>query len=156
MKLAFALFLGFSSAIAAQAQTVSLQELFGFSCPSIYTPCPDGKEPDALILASDGNFYGVAEYSNTATGGAGGGTIFKMTAAGQVTVLYTFPENQSTGLFPNGYAPDAIAEGSDGMLYGAASVGGMTSASAGTLWRISKTGTNFQVLERYCTSCASG
>jgi uncharacterized repeat protein (TIGR03803 family) len=154
MKFALALLFGLSSAIATHAQTVSLQELYGFNCTS--SSCPDGKEPDALILASDGNFYGVAEYSNAPTGVAGGGTIFKMTPAGQVTVLYTFPENQSTGLFPNGYAPDAIAEGSDGMLYGAASVGGMTSASAGTLWRISKSGTGFQVLERYCTSCASG
>ncbi len=142
------------TALAARAQAPSLQQLFAFACTS--TSCPDGKEPDALILASDGNLYGVSEYSNTATGVAGGGTIFKMTPAGQITVLYTFPENQTTGFFPNGYAPDAIAEGSDGMLYGAASVGGTTSASAGTLWRISKTGTGFQVLERYCTSCTSG
>jgi uncharacterized repeat protein (TIGR03803 family) len=154
MKFALAILLGFSSAFAIHAQTVSLQELYGFNCTT--SGCSDGKEPDALILASDGNLYGVAEYSNTATGVAGGGTIFKMTPAGQVTVLYSFPENQSTGLFPNGYAPDAIAEGSDGLLYGAASVGGMTSASAGTLWRISKSGTGFQVLERYCTTCTTG
>jgi|HubBroStandDraft_6_1064221.scaffolds.fasta_scaffold24081_3 uncharacterized repeat protein (TIGR03803 family) len=145
---------GLTTAALVHPQTPTLQELFGFNCTS--TSCPDGKEPDALILASDGNLYGVAEYSNTATGVAGGGTIFKMTPAGQIAVLYTFPENQSTGLFPNGYSPVAIAEGSDGMLYGAASVGGSTSASAGTLWRISKTGTGFQVLVRYCTTCTTG
>ena len=144
------------AATAVNAQSPTLHELFGFSCPSPFTACPDGKEPDALIVASDGNLYGVAEYSNTATGGAGGGTIFKMTPSGQVSVLYTFPENQSTGLFPNGDAPDAIAEGSDGMLYGAASSGGSTSASAGTLWRVHKDGTGFQVLVRYCTSCTAG
>jgi uncharacterized repeat protein (TIGR03803 family) len=142
------------TAFAVHAQNPSLHQLFAFACTS--TSCPDGKEPDALIVASDGNLYGVAEYSNTATGVAGGGTIFKMTPGGQITVLYAFPENQTTGFFPNGYAPDAIAEGSDGMLYGAASIGGSTSASAGTLWRISKTGTGFQVLVRYCTSCTSG
>jgi uncharacterized repeat protein (TIGR03803 family) len=154
MKYALALLMGLSSATGSLAQNVSLQELFGFSCTS--SSCPDGKEPDALILASDGSLYGVTEYSNTATGVAGGGAIFKLTPTGQITVLYTFPENQSTGLFPNGYAPDAIAEGSDGMLYGAASVGGMTSASAGTLWRINKNGSGFQVLVRYCTSCTAG
>jgi uncharacterized repeat protein (TIGR03803 family) len=154
MKYALALLMGLSSATGSLAQNVSLQELYGFSCTS--SSCPDGKEPDALILASDGSLYGVTEYSNTATGVAGGGAIFKLTPTGQITVLYTFPENQSTGLFPNGYAPDAIAEGSDGMLYGAASVGGMTSASAGTLWRINKNGSGFQVLVRYCTSCTAG
>lgn len=54
------------TATMVHAQTVSLQELFGFDCTS--TSCPDGKEPDALILASDGNLYGAAKYSNTATG----------------------------------------------------------------------------------------
>jgi len=154
MKLPLGLLLALSVTTAAHAQTLTLQELFGFNCTS--TSCPDGKEPDALILASDGNFYGAAEYSNTATGVAGGGTIFKMTAAGQVTVLYTFPENQSTGFFPNGYAPASIAEGSDGLLYGVASVGGPTSASAGTLFRLHKDGTSFQVLQYYCTTCSNG
>jgi uncharacterized repeat protein (TIGR03803 family) len=133
------------------AQTPSLQQLFAFNCTS--TSCPDGKEPDALILASDGNLYGTAEYGGT---NVNGGTIFKMTPAGQVTVLYTFPLNTTTGFYTNGYAPGAIAEGSDGMLYGIASSGGQNSASAGTVWRISKTGTGFQVLVRYCTSCSTG
>ncbi len=136
------------------AQTPTLQQLVAFQCNT--SGCADGKEPDALILASDGNLYGVAEYSTTPTGVAGGGTIFKMTPAGQITLLYNFPENQNTGFFPNGYAPVAIAEGSDGMLYGAASSGGPTSASAGTLWRINKNGTGFTVLVQYCTTCSSG
>src|SRR5580704_17981725 len=142
------------TAATAYSQSPTLRQLFAFTCTS--TSCPDGRQPDALILASDGNLYGVAQYSNTPTGMAGGGTIFKFTPTGQITVLYSFPENQNTGFFPNGYAPDAIAEGSDGMLYGAASSGGMTSASLGTLWRINKNGTGFQVLGRYCTSCSSG
>jgi uncharacterized repeat protein (TIGR03803 family) len=154
MKYAIALMLSIGMLTTIHAQTPSLQELFGFNCTS--GSCPDGKEPDAIILASDGILYGVAEYSNTATGGAGGGTIFKMTPAGQITVLYTFPENQSTGFFPNGDEPDAIAEGNDGLLYGAAGGGGTNGASAGTLWRINKNGTGFQVLERFCTTCTTG
>jgi uncharacterized repeat protein (TIGR03803 family) len=135
------------------AQTPTLQQLFAFNCSS---GCPDGRSPDALILASDGNLYGLAQYSTGTSGVGGGGTIFKMTPAGQITVLYTFPLNTTTGFYTNGYAPDAIAEGSDGMLYGAASSGGQNSASLGTLWRINKNGTGFQVLVRYCTSCTSG
>ena len=142
------------AAASGLAQTPKLQQLFAFQCNT--SGCADGKEPDALILASDGNLYGVAEYSTTPTGVAGGGTIFKMTPAGQITVLYSFPENRTTGFFPNGYAPDALAEGNDGLLYGTASSGGPTSASLGTLWRIHKDGTGFQVLVQYCTSCSSG
>ena len=139
-----------AAAAVIHAQSPSLQQLHAFNCGS---SCADGKEPDALILASDGNLYGTAEYGGT---NVNGGTIFKMTPAGQVTVLYTFPLNTTTGFYTNGYAPNAIAEGSDGMLYGTASSGGTNSASLGTLWRISKTGSNFQVLQRYCTSCSNG
>ncbi len=154
MKLALAVLAVLCLGTAIHAQTVTLKELYGFACNS--TSCPQGREPDALILASDGNFYGVTEATNTPTGVAGGGTIFKMTPAGTVTVLYTFPENPTTGFFTNGSAPGAIVEASDGLLYGAAEVGGTTSASAGTLWRIHKDGSGFQVLERFCTSCTSG
>jgi len=136
------------AATAIHAQTPTLQQLFAFNCG---TSCLDGRAPDALILASDGNLYGTAEYST-----GGGGTIFKLTPSGQITVLYTFPLNTTTGFFTNGNAPGAIAEGSDGMLYGVASSGGTTSASLGTLWRINKNGSGFQVLVRYCTSCSSG
>ena len=111
--------LGLCLAAAIQAQPSSLQQLFGFPCTS--TNCPDGSQPDAIIQASDGNFYGLAQSSVP-----GGGTIFKMTAAGHVTELYTFPYDTTTGRFPNGYAPNSIAEGSDGLLYGAAGVGGPT------------------------------
>jgi len=141
--------LGLCLAAAIQAQPSSLQQLFGFPCTS--TNCPDGSQPDPIIQASDGNFYGLAQSSVP-----GGGTIFKMTAAGHVTELYTFPYDTTTGRFPNGYAPNSIAEGSDGLLYGAAGVGGPTPASSGTLWRIHKDGSEFQVLQTFCTNCATG
>jgi len=131
------------------AFTSGIQELFGFPCTS--SSCPYGAQPDAIIQASDGSFYGVAQASSP-----GGGTIFKMTPAGQLTELYVFQVQPGTAFFPNGYSPNSIAEGSDGLLYGAAGVGGPTSASSGTLWRIHKDGTGFQVLQHFCTSCASG
>lgn len=77
---------------AAGAHAQTLQQLDAFNCTS--TSCPDGKEPDALILASNGNLYGTAEYGGANTNG---GTIFKLTPSGQITVLYTFPLNTTTG-----------------------------------------------------------
>lgn len=141
--------LGLWMVTAVQAQPFNFQDLFAFPCTS--TSCRDGSQPDAIIQASDGNFYGLGQGSIP-----GGGTIFKMTAAGKVTELYRFPYDTTTGRFPNGYAPNSIAEGSDGLLYGAAGVGGPTPSSAGTLWRIRKDGSGFQVLQTFCTNCVTG
>src|SRR5258708_6898850 len=58
---------------------------------TIYTfcsssPCTDGEIPQGgLVLATDGNFYGVSG------GGAYNlGTVFKITAAGKLTTLHAF------------------------------------------------------------------
>lgn len=61
------------------------------------------------------------------TAGPGGGGIFKITEAGKITVLY-----------------------------GVNNAGGPNSASSGTIFRISKTGTGLQVLQTFCTSCTTG
>jgi len=46
----------------------------------------DGSNPEGLIQATDGNFYGT-----TQIGGANGdGTIFKITPSGKLTTLYSF------------------------------------------------------------------
>ena len=48
--------------------------------------CTDGEYPNGLVQATDGNFYGT-----TRTGGAKlSGTVFKITASGKLTTLYTF------------------------------------------------------------------
>jgi uncharacterized repeat protein (TIGR03803 family) len=63
----------------------------------------------ALALGTDGNFYGM-----TTNGGAYGyGSVFKMTAAGMVTNIYSF-----TGL-EDGFSPAGqLALGTDGNFYG--------------------------------------
>jgi hypothetical protein len=127
-------------ATTTPAFTSGIQELVGF--PWTSTSCPYGSQPAAIIQASDGNFYGVAQASTP-----GGGTIFKMTPSGQLTELFVFLTQPGTAFFPNGSASNSIAEGSDGLLYGTAGTGGPTSASSGTLWRIHKDGTGFQVLQ---------
>ena len=68
-------------------------------------------------------------------------------------MLYTFTTN---GFYDQGYDPTSLAEGTDGFLYGVNSAGGPNSASSGTIFKISKTGAGFQVLQTFCTSCTSG
>lgn len=72
----------------------------------------DGENPNAnLIQGSNGDFYGT-----TYQGGTGNeGTIFEITAAGEETVLYSFP-NQTDGAYPT--LP--LTQGPNGLLFGAA------------------------------------
>ncbi len=69
----------------------------------------DGANPLAgLVQATDGNFYGA-----TFQGGANGdGTIFRITAEGELTTLHGFDCND--GANPAG----ALVQGTDGSLYG--------------------------------------
>jgi uncharacterized repeat protein (TIGR03803 family) len=81
--------------------------------------CPDGVYPeDALIQATDGNFYGT-----TMEGGANsGGTIFKVTSTGTLTTLYSFC---SEGGCADGYYPFAgVVQATNGTLYGTTYYGG--------------------------------
>jgi len=97
----------------------------------------DGAQPKAgLVQGSDGNFYGTTYlggvYSSPGAGGAG--TVFKISATGALTSLYSFTgtndgANPSAGLVP----------GSDGNFYGTTSYG-FTSNNAGTVFKISPNG----------------
>jgi uncharacterized repeat protein (TIGR03803 family) len=75
--------------------------------------CADGKYAyGGLTLGTDGNFYGT-----TYNGGAHDyGTVFKVTPAGGLTVLYSF-RNGTDGAFP--WSPPI--EGTDGNFFGVAS-----------------------------------
>jgi uncharacterized repeat protein (TIGR03803 family) len=97
----------------------------------------DGRHPEAALMeGSDGNFYGV-----TAFGGSEGdnGTVFKITARGEFTVLFSF-----NGL--NGRrAVGALLQGRDGNLYGTTSEGGpaydgTSSFGLGTVFQITTSG----------------
>ena len=81
-----------------------------------------------LLQANDGNLYGA-----TPNGGANAnGTIYKLTLAGQYTLLYTFPKGKN-------FNPTWLIEGSDGNLYGA-TLGVIADGGASELFRITTSG----------------
>ncbi len=82
----------------------SLTTIYDFCSQS---NCADGAGPRApLIQGTDGNFYGTTTYR----GGMDGGTLFKLTPTGALTVLHNFPSWRS-----NLYA---LTQATDGNFYG--------------------------------------
>jgi uncharacterized repeat protein (TIGR03803 family) len=122
--------------------TGSLTTLHSF-CPQ--PGCIDGWSPQAgLVQGTDGNFYGT-----TALGGdsyaASGGTIFKMTPAGDLATVYSFCSEISC---TDGEDPEAgLVQGTDGNFYGTTVAGGAT--SHGTVFRITPTG-SLTTLHSFC------
>jgi uncharacterized repeat protein (TIGR03803 family) len=74
--------------------------------------CIDGESPTAgLVLTAGGYFYGT-----TTLGGAhGGGTVFKLSAAGELTTLYSFC---SLANCADGSAPAGLIQATDSNFYG--------------------------------------
>ncbi len=99
------------------------------------TNCADGTNPlGALVLGTDGNFYGT-----TSSGGAyNGGTIFKITPRGVLTTLYSFcaQTNCADGQSPR----SGLTLGADGNLYGVTYFGGASTSFDGTVFKITTNG----------------
>ncbi len=111
---------------------------------------PEGALPNSLIQGRDGSFYGTATRGGqTAISSLqpGYGTIFRMDAAGAVTVLHVFPAND-TGVFPN-----PIVQGADGALYGTVSGGvGQLGHSPGFVYRLDPVTGDFRHLHDFVIS----
>jgi uncharacterized repeat protein (TIGR03803 family) len=112
------------------------------------TGCPDGSQPNGLIQATDGDFYGT-----TWGGGADDvGTVFKITADGTLTTLYSFCGDYSCGY---GEGPSStLVQAANGDFYGTTSgyFGG-----DGTVFKITASGT-LTLLYSFCAqvACADG
>jgi uncharacterized repeat protein (TIGR03803 family) len=97
----------------------------------------DGANPQAgVIIDSAGNLYGT-----TTLGGANGlGTVFKVSAAGTESVLYSFAGSPTDG----GYPKAGVIIDSVGNLYGTTSTGGSMQDSGtlsnGIVFKVSATG----------------
>jgi uncharacterized repeat protein (TIGR03803 family) len=105
--------------------------------------CTDGGRPGQLIQASDGNFYGATNYG----GSENGGTIFKITPDGALTVLH----NLHLGL----YVEWGLIQGSDGNFYGATYGGGAN--GKGSVFKMTPTG-DTSTLYSFCSqaNCTDG
>jgi uncharacterized repeat protein (TIGR03803 family) len=100
------------------------------SLHSFQQPFPNGANPRAgLVQGSDGSFYGTTERGGT----GGGGTVFRITANGVLTSLYSF-----TGGNDGANPEAALVQASDRNSYGT-TVGGGTD-NYGTVFRISPSG----------------
>jgi uncharacterized repeat protein (TIGR03803 family) len=96
-----------------------------------------------LFQGVDGKLYGTA----TVGGTSAGGTVFQMSTGGKVVTLVNFDASHPA----NGATPFAgVVQGSDGFLYGVASVGGAN--GLGTLFKVSTKGTGFTVLHDFLTA----
>ena len=99
----------------------------------------------APILASDGNFYGVAQF-----GGVNGeGTVYQLTPAGNFTLLHTFAAADAANQYVNadGERPvGALTDGGDGYLYGSTMEGG--AYGSGVVFKIAPDG-SFDVLYNF-------
>ena len=101
-----------------------------------FAPTKDGQFPSKLILGADGNFYGVTLFGGgSATAQAtGGGTVYRLTAAGAETILHSFTGALATS-GPDGGGPVDLLQGADGDFYGATAYGG--AYSYGTIFKLS-------------------
>jgi uncharacterized repeat protein (TIGR03803 family) len=95
----------------------------------------DGQNPSgALVLASDGNFYGTTSAGGSANANCkvanGCGTLYRITPGGTETLLYSFGTSPSDGIRPSG----ALLQTSDGSLYGTTIAGGP--ADSGTVFKV--------------------
>jgi uncharacterized repeat protein (TIGR03803 family) len=84
----------------------------------------DGASPNALVLATDGNFY-----DTTISGAANiDGTVFEITPQGVLTTLHTFNGSDGADSFAG------LVQHTTGKFYGTTRVGG--SKNDGTVFRL--------------------
>ncbi len=110
-----------------------------------YLQIPGYPEIDGgpLIQGTDGNLYGAAPAGGSGACPNGCGTVFRVTPAGVITVLYSFGSNAADGQTPSG----GLVQSIDGNFYGLTWTGGNTppgsatpNCNCGTIFRITPAG----------------
>jgi uncharacterized repeat protein (TIGR03803 family) len=103
--------------------------------------CSDGSDPGAaLVLATDGNFYGTTQFGGdiiAPTCTAGCGTVFQITPTGVLTTLHSFCGQTNC---PDGESPYAsVVQATNGILYGTTQYGGQSGgpSNGGTIFSLS-------------------
>jgi uncharacterized repeat protein (TIGR03803 family) len=135
----------------------TLTTLYSF-CAQGLPGCEDGQNPNGLVQATNGDFYGT-----TLTGGAHGGgkssdgTVFTLTPGGALTTLYSFCVQCGDGLSPL-EAGGALVQATDGNFYGTTDAGG--THSTGIVFTITSGGA-LTTLYNFCSqgtypNCADG
>ena len=123
----------------------------------------EGCGANGLIQAADGNFYGTTRVNGAnCTDFSCGGTVFEVTRAGALTVLYSFC---SLANCADGDNPAAsVVQGTDGNFYGTTTVGGegqneflCGTFGCGTVFKITPRG-KLTTLYSFCSlaNCADG
>ncbi len=118
-----------------------------------FTGNGDGSAPVGLVQATDGSFYGTTELGANVCYGYGCGTVFRITAGGELRTLYQFCAQTNC---PDGGQPVAgVVQGSDGNFYGTTSSGG--TGGGGTVFKITPAGA-LTTLYNFCSqpNCADG
>ena len=135
-----------SGTVFKMTPTGMLVTLYNFCSQGM---CTDGSGPGTLIQAADGDFYGT---TGTYGGNGAGGTIFKITPAGQLTTVYSFCTRPNC---IDGVGPSGLTQGADGNFYGV-TLGGGTSGH-GTFYKLTPTGL-LTTLYNFCSmgDCADG
>ncbi len=94
----------------------------------------NGSTPQAgMTLGTNGMFYGTTEYGGQSSFG---GTVYKMTATGTLTTLYSFCS--VTGCYDGALPISKVMQASNGNLYGTTYEGG--THSCGTVFQLTPIG----------------
>ncbi len=121
-----------------KVDTTGVETVLYSFCPQ--DPCPDGAAPyGALVLDAQGNLFGTTQYGGVPNcNGDTCGTVFRIDATGEETVLYAFTGGA------DGARPMAnLMFDADGNLYGTTYAGGGTGCygnGCGTVFKVNSSG----------------